>query len=170
MGAMSKPQHTIRLRGSDDLDLRSQVWLLCLTIVVAERRTAPIRRPEEGSMHHQFRKLAAAGLAFYAVLLTSACSKSRHEGTELYYLVASNIKLPYWQAALAGLGRAGTELTVRAEMVGPDVYDAKAQRDFFKDVVAKKPSGIMISAADPELMKPEIDAAIAAGIPVITMD
>jgi len=37
-------------------------------------------------------------------------------------------------------------------------------------VPCKKPAGIMISAADPELMKSEINAAIAASIPVITLD
>jgi len=36
--------------------------------------------------------------------------------------------------------------------------------------VAKKPSGILVSPADPQLLKGEIDAAIAAGIPVITVD
>ena len=34
----------------------------------------------------------------------------------------------------------------------------------------RKPSGILVSAADSELMKPEIDKAIAQGVPVITMD
>lgn len=121
-------------------------------------------------MQHLVQRLALAGLASLVVLLTPGCSASRHDGTEIYYLVVTNIKIPYWQAALGGLSRAASELRVRAEMVGPDVYDTKLQRDFFKQVVAKKPSGIMISAADPVLMKPEIDAAIAAGIPVITMD
>src|SRR5262245_53714248 len=125
--------------------------------------TAPISRLEEDFMQHLFQRLALAGLALFAVLLTPGCSASRHDGTEIYYLVVTNIKIPYWQAALGGLSRAASELRVRAEMVGPDVYDTKLQRDFFKQVVAKKPSGIMISAADPVLMKPEIDAAIAAG-------
>lgn len=121
-------------------------------------------------MRHQSRKLSAAGLALYSLLLTSGCSKSRHEASEVYYLVASNIKIPYWQSAFAGLQRATSELGVRAEMVGPDSYSPILQRDHFKRVLAEKPAGIMISAADPELMKPEIDAAVAAGIPVITMD
>jgi ribose transport system substrate-binding protein len=33
-----------------------------------------------------------------------------------------------------------------------------------------KPSGIPVSAADPTLMAPDIDAAVDAGIPVITVD
>jgi ribose transport system substrate-binding protein len=37
-------------------------------------------------------------------------------------------------------------------------------------VVARKPAGILVSVASSQLMTPEIDAAIAAGIPVITID
>ena len=117
----------------------------------------------------QFMPLRAVS-GFYIVLLASGCSNSRHESTETYYLVASNIKLPYWQAALSGLDRAAGDLKVKAQMVGPATYNTQEQRDMFRDVVGKKPAGIMISAADPELMKSEINAAIAAGIPVITLD
>ena len=46
----------------------------------------------------------------------------------------------------------------------------KAEADAFRDAVAKKPSGILVSAADPTVMKDPIDAAIAQGIPVITID
>ena len=99
-----------------------------------------------------------------------ACNRTRHDSTENYYLVASNIKLPYWRTAFDGLDRASKDLKIRAELVGPDTYDTKAQREMFHEVVAKKPTGILVSAADPELMRPEIDAALAAGIPVVTMD
>ena len=120
-------------------------------------------------MLNQSRRLrAASGLVL--ALLVSGCSNSRHEKTETFYLVASNTKLPYWQAALAGLNRAAGELKVKGEMVGPATYDTNAQRDVFRDIAGRKPAGIMVSAADPELMKTEINAAIAAGIPVITVD
>jgi ribose transport system substrate-binding protein len=111
-----------------------------------------------------------AAISLSLLLLMFACSSSGHGPEEKYYLVASNIKLAYWQAALAGLNRAATDIKVRAEMVGPDKYDPEAQRDQFRQVVSAKPAGIMVSAANPELMRSEIDSAILAGIPVITMD
>src|SRR5688572_4403724 len=116
---------------------------------------------------HRFHTLTAASLSV-ALLMIGGCSKSRHGAEEKYYLVASNIKLPYWQGAGEGLSRAASELKVSAEMVGPDTYDAQQQRDEFRRIVAKKPSGILVSAADPALMKDEINSAIAAGIPVVT--
>ncbi len=98
------------------------------------------------------------------------CGGGPHASSEKYWLVATNIKLPYWQAANAGLTAAARQLGVLAEMVGPDTYDPQAQREEFRRVLAKKPTGIMVSVADPDVLTPEINAAIAQGIPVITMD
>jgi ribose transport system substrate-binding protein len=98
------------------------------------------------------------------------CTTPQHAVEEKYYLVSSNITVPYWQEARAGLVRAGTQMQVKVDMAGPDTYDPKAERDEFLKTVSKKPSGIAISASDANLMKPEIDAAIAQGIPVVTID
>ncbi len=108
-------------------------------------------------------------LVFVALTLSlGGCS--RHDSNEKYYLIAANIRLPYWQTAGAGLRAATGQMFVKNEFAGPDTYDAQAQAEEFRKAVAAKPSGILVSPADPEVMKPEIDAAIAAGIPVITMD
>ena len=103
------------------------------------------------------------------VPLTS-CTSPQHGPEEKYFLIATNIKVPYWQTAQAGLNRAGAQLQVRTEFVGPDTYDPKAQHDEFQRVLKQKPTGILISAGDPKLMQPDIDAAIAQGVPVITID
>ncbi len=111
-------------------------------------------------------------LALPALLLPLAsCGGSAHDATEIYFLVAANTKIPYWQAASAGLSQAAGDLKVRYDFVGPDTYDPQAEIEQFKKVVReKKPTGILVSAADSELLKPEIDSAIAQGIPVITLD
>ena len=76
---------------------------------------------------------------------------SQHNPQEKYYLLSSNVKIPYWQTAGNGLLRAATQLQVRAEMVGPDTYDAKAEQQELRRLTAlqEKPSGILISPADP---------------------
>ena len=72
------------------------------------------------------------GFRVVGLVLSAACSKPRHEGDEGYYLVASNIKIPYWQAAADGLNRAASEMKVTALMVGPDKYDPNGQREQFR--------------------------------------
>jgi ribose transport system substrate-binding protein len=105
-----------------------------------------------------------------AFLSMTGCAGSSHSPTEKYVLVTSNTKLPYWQAAVAGLNHAAAEMKVKSEMDGPDTYDPKAEHDEFQRAVAQKPSGILVSAADASLLAPDIDAALGQGIPVITMD
>ncbi len=108
-------------------------------------------------------------LLFTAALITAGCG-GRHDPTEKFYLVAANVKLGYWQTAANGLIAAAKQLGVQAEMVGPDTYEAQGERDAFRTAVSKKPAGILVSPAFPAELTPEIDAAIAQGIPVITMD
>jgi ribose transport system substrate-binding protein len=94
----------------------------------------------------------------------------RHAKSEQYFLIATNIGLPYWQSAHAGFARAAAEYGVTEEMRGPDTFTPTVEVDEFRAAVARKPAGILVSVADPSLMGPEINKAIAAGIPVITID
>ncbi|MDZ7638936.1 MAG: substrate-binding domain-containing protein [Bryobacterales bacterium] len=115
-------------------------------------------------------KLITALILSVALVLCGCSSSPTHVSTEKYFLVCTNSKIPYWQEAGAGFLAAAAELRVQAEMVGPENYDANAERDEFRRVVSLKPAGILISPGNPDILKPEIDAAISAGIPVITMD
>jgi len=92
-----------------------------------------------------------------------------HSG-ETYILVSTNIKVPYWQSAGAGFSQAASRLGVGYAFEGPDNYDPAAERDTFESALQKKPTGILVSVADPNVMKDSIDKAIAAGVPVITID
>lgn len=116
------------------------------------------------------RWMRAASVLAVAAGAASLAGCSRHSGAEHYYLVASNIKLAYWQSASAGLDKVAGEYGVHADLRGPDTFDPKEQVDDFRAVVAQKPAGILVSVIDPKLMQPEIDAAIEAGIPVLTVD
>ena len=104
------------------------------------------------------------------VLTTVGCGTSQPVRNETYYLVATNIKLPYWQSALAGLNRAASQLGVKAKLVGPDTYQPGAQHEEFQHILQQNPHGILISVGDRRLMRADIDQAIAKGIPVFTID
>jgi ribose transport system substrate-binding protein len=105
-----------------------------------------------------------------SLVFLGACAPRVHEPNETYVLVAAHTRIPYWQEAFAGLRRAGAEMHVRVEMVGPERYDSKGEQQAFEEAVADKPAGILISPADPNLMPPDIDSALQAGIPVLTLD
>ncbi len=69
-----------------------------------------------------------------------------------YYLVVVNSKLPYWKTAAAGLQKAAAQYGVTAEMRGTDTFDPQGEVKEFRDVIARKPAGILVSVADPALM------------------
>ena len=112
--------------------------------------------------------LALSVLALGAVF-TTGCG-ARHSDKEVFYLIATNVNLPYWQTAAAGFKQAAAQFKVTAKVVGPDTYDPKAELAELHNAIAAKPAGILISVADASVLQSEIDAAVAAGIPVITMD
>src|SRR5205809_86104 len=105
-----------------------------------------------------------------AVIGLASCQTSYHEQAERYVFVASNVNLPYWQEAQAGLTDAAKQLGVKSELTGPEKFDPQEQLRAFQKVVESKPAGIMISVTRPELFQDAINAAIAQGIPVITVD
>ena len=111
----------------------------------------------------------ALALAALCSVLVS-CSASRHEPNEKYFLVAVNIKVPYWQTAAAGLLRCAKDMGVQAEVVGPDTFNPSGEHDAFQRAVSQKPAGILVSVADPNLLRSDIDAAEQQGIHVITID
>jgi ribose transport system substrate-binding protein len=96
---------------------------------------------------------------------------SAHTSDEYFVLVSTNLQLPYWKTAGNGFANAAVLYKgVRSDFVGPQTYDPKAERDALDEAVQKKATGILISVADPAVLKDSINKAVAAGIPVITVD
>jgi ribose transport system substrate-binding protein len=116
----------------------------------------------------RFQKLCS--LLGLALLITSLLSCGRHDSNEYFVFVAANLQVPYWQAAGAGFSKAAAQMKVRTDYLGPNSYDPKAERDALDQAVQQKATGILLGVTDPALLKDSIDKAIAAGIPVITMD
>jgi ribose transport system substrate-binding protein len=108
--------------------------------------------------------------ALLAVALPLATGCAKHSTKERYYLVATNTSVGYWKTAATGFQKAGAEYGVTAELRGPAKFDPQGEVEAFRAAVALKPAGILVSVSNSGLMAPEIDAAINAGIPVITMD
>jgi ribose transport system substrate-binding protein len=110
------------------------------------------------------------GAALLAALLTSCGPEPYHQKEERFVLIATNITLPYWQEAQAGLQDSAKEFGVKAEMLGPEAYAPDKELEAFQKAVSEKPAGILVSVARPEIFNSAIDAAIAQGTPVICLD
>jgi ribose transport system substrate-binding protein len=108
--------------------------------------------------------------ALAGLLISSACSSLPHTEGEKYYLVVPNTKSAYFIQVFNGLNQAARELQVHVALIGPETYDPAMENSEFQRIAALKPAGILVSVADAKLMTPSIDAAVAGGVPVLTVD
>ena len=115
------------------------------------------------------RKILHSAAAILLTVLLLSCG-SAHDSDEFFVLVSANLQVPYWKTAGAGFSNAAGQLKVRSDFSGPQNYDPKAERDALDQAVEKKATGILLGVTDPTLLKDSIDKAVAAGIPVITID
>ncbi len=118
-------------------------------------------------MRSTMQRLAVVSFLVTALQLTGCQYRSK---SDTYYMVASNINLPYWQAVQEGFKHAGKEYAVTTYITGPEKYDPQAEVDAFEKAIASKPAGILISVADAAALRNDIGSAISSGIPVITVD
>jgi ribose transport system substrate-binding protein len=88
---------------------------------------------------------------------------------ETYVEVLALTNLPYFIDHRLGLEFAGEELGVKTKFVGPVDYDMTAMVNTLEQTIAEKPAGILVVGFDPAL-KPSIDKAAEAGIPIVTLD
>src|SRR3989442_5863374 len=118
-------------------------------------------------------KLCRSQISLLAIFLTgwlASCQQPYHQPEERYVFVAFNTSLPYWQEAEAGLNDAAKQMGVKAELTGPSAFSPNEELTAFQQAIAQKPSGILLSASNPEIFKAPISAAIQQGIPVICVD
>ena len=114
-------------------------------------------------------KLVRFSALISIAMLALSCGGA-HDSDEYFVMVAANLQVPYWKTAGTGFSNAALQFKVRSDYIGPQTYDPKAQRDALDQAIQKKPSGILLAVTDPAILKDSIDKAIAAGIPVITID
>ena len=93
-----------------------------------------------------------------------------HDSDEYYVFISANLDVPYWKTAGTGFTRAAAQMQLRSDFEGPQNYDVNAEKEALDRAVQKKVSGILLSVADAKVLNASINQAIAAGIPVITID
>ena len=81
------------------------------------------------------------------------------------------LSIPVFEYARIGAERTAKELGgIEILWRAPEVTDELRQKEILESFVAQKVDGIAVSALNGDLLSPAIDAAVAAGIPVVTWD
>lgn len=108
---------------------------------------------------------AAAGLS-----LPMAGRIARAQDTQTYYMVTFVSGIDYWKDCYRGMQDAATALGVSTVYTGTPENDITAQVRVLEEVIGQNPTGILLTVLNPDGLLGTINAAIDAGIPLVTFD
>jgi simple sugar transport system substrate-binding protein len=77
---------------------------------------------------------------------------------------------PFWSVVANGADDAARELGVRLEYQSPSGFDMVRMSQLIDAAVASRPNALAISVPDPDALGSSIKAAVAAGIPAISVN
>lgn len=106
--------------------------------------------------------LAAAALA----VTTAAQAK----GINIIVVSHGQASDPFWSVVKNGTQNAAKAEGVKVTYRAPETFDMVAMSQIIKAAVAQHPDGLVVSVPDADALGAAIKGAVAAGIPVITMN
>jgi simple sugar transport system substrate-binding protein len=125
-------------------------------------------------MHRSFRWAALLSVALVAVLGLARVSTAQDatDRSALRFVVVSHGQAsdPFWSVVQNGVTQAGEDMGVEVEYQAPNTFDMVAMSQLIEAAVASDPDGLVVSIPDAEALGPAIEAAVAAGIPVVSMN
>ncbi|MEO8395189.1 MAG: sugar ABC transporter substrate-binding protein [Chloroflexota bacterium] len=77
---------------------------------------------------------------------------------------------PFWSVVKNGVDQAAADMRVTVDYESPQTFDMVAMSQLIDAAVASKPDGLVVSIPDPDALSPAIKAAVAAGIPVVSIN
>ena len=77
---------------------------------------------------------------------------------------------PFWSVVKNGVERAAKDTGANVEYRAPETFDMVAMSQLIDAAVNQEPDGLVISMPDADALGPSVEKAVAAGIPVISMN
>ena len=77
---------------------------------------------------------------------------------------------PFWSVVKNGAAEAAKDTGASVDFRSPETFDMVQMAQLIDAAVNQKPSGLVVSVPDADALGPSIQRAVAAGIPVITMN
>jgi simple sugar transport system substrate-binding protein len=92
--------------------------------------------------------------------------------SDLRFVVVSHGQAsdPFWSVVQNGVNQAAEDMGVQVEYQAPDTFDMVEMSQLIDAAVASNPDGLVVSIPDADALGDSIKAAVAAGIPVISMN
>ncbi|MBE7551695.1 MAG: substrate-binding domain-containing protein [Anaerolineales bacterium] len=98
-----------------------------------------------------------------------AAPAAGEKGTIVF--IPKSTDVSYWLFVKKGVEDAAAELGYSTDYQGvPREVDIAQQVDLVRNIITTKPAGIVMAATDTKALVPPVEEAIAAGIPLVTVD
>jgi simple sugar transport system substrate-binding protein len=104
--------------------------------------------------------LAAAAIAFVGPAFA----------TDIIVVSHGQASDPFWSVVKNGVERAANDTGANVEYRAPETFDMVAMSQLIDAAVNQEPDGLVVSIPDADALGPSIEKAVAAGIPVISMN
>jgi len=112
-----------------------------------------------------------AGLAAATAMTFSATAPAAaQQDTRIIVVSHGQANDPFWSVVKNGVSAAGQDMKVQVDYRAPETFDMVAMGQLIDAAVNQKPAGLVVSIPDASALGPSIQKAVAAGIPVISMN
>jgi simple sugar transport system substrate-binding protein len=112
-------------------------------------------------------KLATAAVLAAALGLATSAMAQQYRFVVVVHGQASD---PFWSVVKNGVDEAAKDMNVNVEYRAPTTFDMVQMAQLIDAAVASQPDGLVVSIPDADALGPSIKNAVAAGIPVISMN
>lgn len=104
------------------------------------------------------------------VALALALGATQAQATRIVVVTHGQASDPFWSVVKKGVDDAGKLMGVEVQYEAPSTFDMPAMRTLIEAAIATRPDGLVVSIPDADALGPAIESAVAAGIPVVSMD
>lgn len=114
--------------------------------------------------------LSACSNASNSTQTTTPSGNSARAHLKFYVITHGQASDPFWSVVKKGVDQGGKDMGVQVIYEAPPTFDMVAMSHLIDSAVAAHPDGLVVSIPDPKALGSSIKAAVAAGIPVISIN
>ncbi len=111
-----------------------------------------------------------AAAAASVLTLAAPAPASAQQNARVIVVTHGQANDPFWSVVKNGVTAAGQDMKVQVDYRAPETFDMVAMSQLIDAAVNQKPAGLIVSIPDASALGPAIQKAVAAGIPVISMN
>lgn len=105
-----------------------------------------------------------------AALMASIAFAAPVMAQDILVVVHGQANDPFWSVVKNGVDAAAKDTGANVEFRSPETFDMVQMSQLIDAAVNQEPDGIVVSIPDADALGPSIERAVAAGIPVISMN